>query len=404
MDNQTSIKNILIHGAGQVVNLLAPFLVALYVIPVCGVDKWGIVGVVTTVYILLGLVIEFGANLIGVKEISAYRSKIKYLKNYIGLNYKYRLICCIVLIILLVIIFSILNVDKTYYWGLTWIVAWYYNPIWIYQAQESFKKINHIIFWSKLIYVIGIYLLVQKPEDYVYVVGILGVSNSIIYAWFYYKIPKNNKLSVKRVFVFISANKAIVVSNFAITCYTQAPVIIINTLLGNTYAGIFKIIDLFLVAFRSYLGVFFNVTYPTFCGLISTRFNHAKSYLFKITIFNVVFLSVVAFLIVLSMPFLIDYFNFTHQVKQGLRLSSYLLFLPVIIALNVPFYQTLLFQNQHKKIVSTSIIALLITAILGVLLTYNYSLYGIILTLYATEIFVTTAMWINGKKNWQYEK
>lgn len=398
MDNQTSIKNILIHGAGQVVNLLAPFLVALYVIPVCGVDKWGIVGLVTTVYILLGLIIEFGANLIGVKEISAYRFKIAYLKNYIGLNYRYRLICCIVLTILLVIIFSILNVDKTYYWGLTWIVAWYYNPIWIYQAQESFKKINHIIFWSKLIYVIGIYLLVQKPEDYVYVVGILGVANSIIYAWFYYKISKNTKLSVKRVGVFIQQNKSIVLSNFSISFYTQAPVFIIKIALGNTYAGIYKIIDLFLVAFRSYLGVFFNVTYPSYCNLIITNFKAAKAYVFKMTFFNVMFLSIVAVIIVFIMPYLGKFFDLNNEVNEGLKLSSFLLFLPVIVALNIPFYQTLLFKNQHKKILLILSVALFITVGLGFVLTYNYGLYGIILTLYITEIFVTGSMWLTGKE------
>lgn len=398
MNNQTSIKNILIHGAGQVINLLAPFLVALYVIPVCGVDKWGIVGVVTSVYILLGLLIEFGANLIGVKEISTYKEKATYLKNYIGLNYKYRLICCFFLLVVLLIVFIVFNVDKTYYWGLTWLVAWYYNPIWIYQAKESFKKINNIIFWSKLIYIIGIFLLIKTPSDYVYVVGVLGLANSIIYAWFYYKIPKNNNISVKKVFVFVNSNKAIVVSNFAITCYTQAPVIIINTLLGNTIAGIFKIIDLFLVAFRSYLGVFFNVTYPTFCGLISTKFNSAKNYLLKMTIFNVVFLLGITFIIILLMPFFIDYFNFTSKVKKGIELSVFLLFLPVIIALNIPFYQTLLFKTQHKKILKISIIALFITVVLGVFLTYNYGLYGIIFTLYVTEIFVTVSMWVNGKK------
>ena len=398
MDNQTSIKNILIHGAGQVVNLLAPFLVALYVVPVCGVDKWGIVGVVTTVYILLGLVIEFGANLIGVKEISAYRSKIAYLKNYIGLNYKYRLICCIALTILLIIIFSILNVDKTYYWGLTWIVAWYYNPIWIYQAQESFKKINHIIFWSKLIYVVGIYLLVQKPEDYVYVVGVLGVANSIIYGWFYYKISKNTKLSVKRVWIFIQQNKSIVLSNFAISFYTHAPVFIIKIVLGNTYAGIYKIIDLFLVAFRSYLGVFFNVTYPSYCNLIATNFKAAKAYVFKMTFFNVIFLSIVAVIIVFIMPYLGEFFDLSHEVNEGLKLSSILLFLPIIIALNIPFYQTLLFNKKHKKIVTISLVSLLITLVLGFVLTYNFYLYGIILTLYITEIFVTGSMWITGKK------
>lgn len=398
MDNQTSIKNIIIHGAGQVVNLLAPFLVAFYVVPVCGIDKWGIVGLVTSVYILLGLIIEFGANLIGVKEISAYRSKIAYLKNYIGLNYKYRLICCIVLAVLLTIVFISLKVDKTYYWGLTWLIAWYYNPIWIYQAQESFKKINLIIFWSKLIYVIGIYLLIKKPEDYVYVVGILGVSNSIIYGWFYYKISKNTKLSVKRVIIFIRQNKSIVVSNFAISLYTQAPVFIIKIVLGNTYAGIYKIIDLFLVAFRSYLGVFFNVTYPTYCNLIVTNFKAAKAYVFKMAFFNVIFLSIVAVVTVLIIPYLAGFFDLNNEVNEGLKLSSFLLFLPIIVALNIPFYQTLLFKNHHTKILIILSSALLITIVLGFVLTGNYGLYGIIVTLYITEVFVTGSMWLNGKK------
>ncbi len=398
MDNKVSIKNIILHGAGQVVNLLAPFLVALYVIPVCGVDKWGIVGVVTTVYILLGLVIEFGANLIGVKEISSNRLKKTYLKNYIGLNYSYRLLCCIFLTVLLLAIFIVLKVDTTYYWGLTWILALYYNPIWIYQAHESFGKINSIIFWSKLIYVIGIYLLVKKTEDYVYVVGILGVSNSVIYGWFYYKISKNTKLSAKRVWVFIHQNKSIVLSNFSISFYTQAPVFIINTVLGNTYAGIFKIIDLFLVAFRSYLGVFFNVTYPSYCNLIVTNFKTAKNYLFKMTFFNTIFLIGTAVVIVVLMPFLSEFFNLNYQVNEGLKLSSLLLFLPIIVAWNIPFYQTLLFKNHHNRILIILSTALIIMIALGFVLTYSYGLYGIIVTLYITEIFVTASMWINGKK------
>lgn len=398
MDNENSIKNILIHGAGQVVNLLAPFLVAFYIIPICGVDKWGIIGVVTTVYILLGLVIEFGANLIGVKEISTFRLKANYLRKYIGLNYKFRLYCCSFLTIILTIVFLILKVDASYYWGLTMVAAWYYNPIWIYQAQESFKKINYIIFWSKLIYVLSIYLLVKQPEDYVYVVGILGFSNSMLYAFYYYKVPKNLDISLKRIVLFIKKNTFIVGSNFAVNLYTQAPVFIISATLGSTYAGIYKIVDLFLVAFRSYLGVFFNVTYPKFCNLFALNLKSAKNYLFKMTAINVILLVVVSVLITSSMPFILDFYNVTNTVKQGLLLGSFMLFLPIIVALNIPFYQTLLFRNKHKIILLILSSALLITFGLGILLTNNFGLNGIITALYTTEIFITISMWAIGKK------
>lgn len=398
MSSQVPFKNIIIHGAGQFINLLAPFLVALYVIPVCGIDKWGIVGVVTSVYVLLGLLIEFGANLIGVKELSAYRSKKVYLKNYIGLNYKYRLVSCVLLTIILIFLFIGLNVDKTYYWGLTWIIAWYYNPIWFFQAQESFKKINRIIFWSKLIYILCIYFIIKSPKDYIYVVGILGFSNSLVYAWFYYQIPQNKSISLKRVFVFVLQNKSIVLSNFAISCYTQAPVFIINAILGNTVAGVYKVIDLFLVAFRSYLGVFFNVTYPNFCYLMANSFKDIKSYVLKINLINIVFLLITAFTIILLMPYVIDYFQFSEEVQKGLKLSSYLLFLPVIIALNIPFYQTLLFTTQNRKVLVISLIGLVLTIVFGIILTKIFGLIGVILTLYLTEFFITSCMWFNGRK------
>ena len=397
-NNQSPIKNTIIHGAGQVINLLAPFLVAFFVIPLCGVDKWGIVGVVTSIYMLLGLLIEFGANLVGVKELSAHRANPRYIENYIGLNYKYRLICCIFLTLLLVIIFLILKVDPTYYWGLTWIVAWYYNPIWIFQAREAFPTINKIIFWSKLIYVISIYLFIKNANDYVYVVGILGFSNSLIYAWFYFRISKNKRLSSKRLIVFIKQNQAIVVSNFAISCYTQAPVFIIDAVLGNTVTGIFKIIDLFLVAFRSYLGVFFNVTYPNFCYLMANRFKKAQSYALKATSLNICFLAIAALFIILFTPYITTHFQFSSEIKEGLRLSSYLLFLPIIIALNIPFYQALLYKGRHKQILKISLAAVGITLILGVFLTKSLGFKGMIIALYLTEIFVTTSMWFRGKK------
>ena len=98
------------------------------------------------------------------------------------------------------------------------------------------------------------------------------------------------------------------------------------------------------------------------------------------------------------MPYLADFFDLNDDVNVGLKLSSFLLFLPIIVASNIPFYQTLLFKKHHRKILIILSTALLITVVLGFILTYNYGLYGIIFTLYITEIFVTGSMWLTGKK------
>jgi len=393
----SSIKNIIIHGAGQMINLLAPFLVMPYVLSVCGIDKWGIIGTVTSVYILVGLLIEFGANLIGVKELSAFRNNVVFLKSYIGVNYKFRLFSCLILTAVLTAVFQVFKVDASFYWGLSWMIAWYYNPLWIFQAQEDFKKINKIIFLSKAVYVLGVYLMVTTKEDYIYVVGILGFSNSVFYAWYYYQVPKH-RVAFKRVPVFFRQNSAIVVSNFAISFYTQAPILIIKVILGDIAAGIFNVINLFLTVFRSYLGVFFNVTYPRFCYLLAKSTAKAKSYGFKMMKINVVLLLVSAVIIFLTLPYAVGLYDFSNDVLEGLAFSSFLLFLPVIIALNIPYYQLLLFKKQNNTILKISVGGAIITLVLGTLLTYFFGLTGICVMLYVVELYVLLSFWRRGTK------
>jgi len=394
------IKNIIIHGAGQMINLLAPFLVMPYVLSVCGIDKWGIIGTVTSVYILVGLLIEFGANLIGVKELSAFRNNVVFLKSYIGVNYKFRLFSCLILTAVLTAVFQVFNVDASFYWGLSWMIAWYYNPLWIFQAQEDFKKINKIIFLSKAVYVLGVYLMVTTKEDYIYVVGILGFSNSVFYAWYYYQVPKH-RVAFKRVPVFFRQNSAIVVSNFAISFYTQAPILIIKVILGDVAAGIFNVINLFLTVFRSYLGVFFNVTYPRFCFLLSESVQKAKYYGFKMMKINVLFLLVSALIIFATLPYAIGFFDFSDDVQEGLVFSSFLLFLPVIIALNIPYYQLLLFKKQNNDVLKVSIGGVIITITLGIPLTYAFGLTGLCAMLYIVELYVLMSFWSKANKSFQ---
>src|SRR5690606_11109100 len=191
-----------------------------------------------------------------------------------------------------------------------------------------------------------------------------GMSNSVFYAWYYYQLPKN-RVSFKKVSIFIKQNKSIVISNFAINAYTQAPIFIIDAFLGNTASGIFKVIDLFLTVFRSYLGVFFNATYPQFCYVMKENAKNARNYVLRIMWGNVALLVVSAIVMILGLPYVIGYFDFSEEVRKGLIFSCYLLFLPVIIALNIPYYQVLLCDRRNTDILKTSIGGVILTLVFG---------------------------------------
>lgn len=385
------------YGASQILNLLAPFLVGIYVIPIVGLANWGIIGVATAWYVLLGILIEFGANLVGVKEISTFLHKKQYIKTYLNSVYTFRAYITIIITVMLLLLFWILSVDISYYFGLIWMLAWYFNPLWVYQAKQDFKALNTTIILSKIVYLVLVYFVVKTKQDYIYVVSLLGLSNAVIYGFSYYKL--NVKLlSFKRAVIIFNVNKTIVLSNFAINAYTQAPVFIIDAVLGNTFSGIYKVIDLFITAFRSYLGVFFNVTFPKLCSVIASDFTKGKLYSKRMSVYNLIFLVLITSIVFIATPYILNYFNVSQEINKGFALSRYLLFLPLIIAANIPFYQMLLYQNENKKVVQVSIIGLFLTLILGFTLTNYFALLGTIISLYIVELYITISLMGYSKK------
>lgn len=119
------IRNYVLFGSGQFVNLLAPLLVAPYVISVCGVEQWGKIGAATSVFTILGIFIDFGSQLIGVKEVSSNKENKKYLTNYLNFTYAFRFIALLLLVTgFLILLFTVPHVDfKLYGLGLFLLIS-----------------------------------------------------------------------------------------------------------------------------------------------------------------------------------------------------------------------------------------------------------------------------------------
>lgn len=393
------IRNYIIFGSGQFVNLLAPLLVAPYVISVCGIEKWGKIGAATSVFIILGIFIDFGSQLLGVKEISCNREDKNYTSKYLNLIYAFRFIALIVIIFCSIIVLVIIpNLDfKLYLLGFWLLIAQFFNPIWFYLGVENFKRINKIIVLSKAIYILLVYLVVSQKSDYIYVVFLLGLSNTLVYSYYYFKIFRKYKMSLLsvsgiRLIDNVKKEFPIVISNLSISVYTNFPILIIKFILGDFYAGIYKIGDMFLGIFRSYLVVFFNVSFPKFCNLYSLNKKEAILYLKKINIINISFLVLLIILLYFVSFFLINMFDINEKLKESFLFCTNFLFISLIIALNVPFYQLLLFKNRQKNIARISFFGAALMFASCYFLTLKFNLQGSIISVYIVEIFITLSI------------
>jgi O-antigen/teichoic acid export membrane protein len=391
-------KNFLIYGFGQIINLITPLLVSPLIISKCGIENFGKIAVATSIFLIISLVIDFGSNLIGVKEISVHKDNKNQIKNYLNTVYTLKiLIFFIVLFSIIVAVFLLRNkIDyKLYLLSLPILLAQVFNPLWIYQGKEDFKTSNIIIFFSKGIYIISIFLMIKKSDDYLYVIPLLGISNSLTYLYYFIKIYKDNNLLFFRVGYKSLKNEflntfSILLSNIFISVYTNAPIIIVKYILGDFAAGIYKIGDMLLTIYRNYLSVFFNVSFPKFCSLFSQSQQNGYNYLKKMNILNIILLLFSISIILIGSFIYTCNFTTNYKLNETILFCRKFLFIPIITALNIPFYQFLIYKNQQKIISKIIFISTCIMLLMCYSLTSIFNITGTLISIYVSEALTTS--------------
>lgn len=393
------LRNYFVFGIGQIINLISPLIVAPIVIFYCGLNAWGQVGVVTSILNIICLFIDFGSLLIGVREISSNIGNKIFLTKYISTVYFFRIFAfCLVFIFYLSIIY-IFNVKEKelYLLSSLFLISQFLNPLWIYQGFEKFSVINRIIFLSKILYIILVFIFIKQKESYVYTIFFLSIGNILVYGYYLYKIVKEYNIgffntSIKEVICNFKNEYPIFINNLSISIYTNSPMIMVSNLLGETAAGIFKLIEMFLSIFRSYLSVFFNVSFPRFCKIFSI--DRIKSYLFlkKLNIAHLIILFVSLIIVYILTTYLLNTSIFESELKQSIKSSILLLFLPLIIAFNIPFYQILLVFNEQKKLATLSVLGAFLCISLIYFSTNYLKIYGVIFSIYIVELTITLSM------------
>lgn len=390
------LKDYLIYGSGQLINLLAPLLVAPKVISVCGIENWGKVGVALSIFTLLGLFVDFGSNVLGVKEISANKNDFPKISSYLNSSLSFKLVILLVLLVVVTLAILVFKIQESnlYFLGLFMLTAQFFNITWIYQGTEKFSSINKLIFFSKSIYIILVYILIKKNSDYIYVLFLLGVSNTLVYSFFYFKIVSYYKLSLFRAEISLLKNHvkneySMLVSNISISIYTQSPILIIRYLLGDYYAGIYKIGDMILSIFRSYLSVFFNVSFPKFCNAYSQNNSSGILFLKKVNRINILILFTgILFSIILGI-IILNTVVINAKTHDLIIFYMGFLFVPIVIAINIPFYQFLIFKNQQKVVSRILSFCTILMLLLCYFLTKEFHLKGSLIVVFFIETIIS---------------
>lgn len=389
-------KKFSIYGFGQFFNLVTPLLLIPYIVSVCGEENFGKVSIALALSFFLIVFIDYGSELVGVREVTINRNDQKALQKILLINLSSRFIILIaVLIISLLLIFGIPYLKSEFIlfsFSLLVIVGQYLNQSWFLQGTDNINWISISTILSKIIYVIGVLLLVTEKKDYIYVNLCFALGTIISNGIFTYLIFKKYNFNYQKIYKsdikdFLQRDFKMFTSQIFVAIQLYSPVILVGFIGGNFMAGQYRIVEQIIVTFKTYIFLFFNFTYPRVCHDIYEKPTKANKNWLIINSLNVVFIGLLMLIIYLNAPFIINFFNAT-TVNELSGLLKIAVLLPVLLAIAIGLKQLVLGYNYQKEYVRATSISVILSLILIIFLLPVYNLFGVFYSLIITEVIV----------------
>lgn len=410
---KNKILNFLIYGFGQSINILGPLLIVPFIIAICNEDGLGKVGISFSLSLIFCCIIDYSSTIIGTKNTSINRDNVEILRNLFCDFFLTKLLILSILIALLIFgVYSIpyLQQEKTLFLLIIpLLIAQLFNINWILQGLEKFKLIAIFNVLSKGSYILLVFLLINKKQDYIWVNFFLGISNlffNIIASIYIIKKLNINlkSFSIQNSIKLLKSDFRICASEFCLAIYQFFPIIIVGYIVGNTGAGIFKIIEQIISVFRTYIFMFFNFSYPTICFDLEKDSNKGyKTWLVYHT-GNTIIIAFGCLFIYFIKDYVFDFFRVSNELLPTLNsLLKIGIFIPIIISISQAFRQLLLGKEIIKHYTMIIYASTIINIVLIYLLTKVFELKGVLFATIIIEFLVIFSFAYFIKKNNKYQ-
>jgi O-antigen/teichoic acid export membrane protein len=396
-----------VYGFGQLFNLVTPLLVVPYIVSVCGEENFGKTAVGMAIAFFLIVFIDFGSDIIGVREVAVNRDNPEVLNKIFTTTYVVKGIILLLVLTVASIIFHSFPYFKSekimFTLGLSVLIGQFLNPTWFLQGIENVKWITLLNIVSKCIYLVGIFFTIKKESDYIYInlwwgLGMI-VSNFLVFIW----IIKKHQFSFlmvnkDEVFKHIRNDFSMFSSQIFVSLQLYAPVVLISYFGNNLMAGQYRIVEQIIVIFKTYIFLFFNYVFPRVCYLIETDFKRGLKNWIIYNGVNFVFVTMGMIFFHIYSYEIVSYFNPTNRYVLS-NLLEVAVFVPLILAISIPLKQLVLAYNYKRFYVYLTSVMVLFNLLAIVILLPKFQVYGVFYSLIATDLIVIIFYLYQLKKN-----
>lgn len=383
------------------------FITFPYLTRVLQVERFGAIVLAQGIIQYLVLFTDYGFNLTGPREIARNEGKKTLAKSFSSIFFaKLLLLVLIAIIFVIVCTISSLYCLIDYKLYTVWFIMVIGNvifPIWFFQGIQQMRYITFVNMIAKFVSVIGIFLLVRSPEDYLLAAFFQALSPLVagICSWIIIVKKYPQLLCIPKILDVKQQLKdswQIFASTIAINLYTASNIVFLGLLTSNVIVGYFsgakKIIDNIIALFSPVS----QAVYPHICKLVGESETNAVQFIKKVLLVMGMGNLCLSLLLFIFAEMIVEIL-LGAGYEQSVVMLRIMAFLPFIIALsNVFGIQTMLpfgLQSAFSKIIMC---AAVLNTIIILPAIYFYQGIGVCGSIVITELFVTLSMYLFLKK------
>ncbi len=397
-DNNQLIKNFFSLSVLKLINAVLPFVTLPYLIKVLGMQQYGAIVLGLALIAYFQAVTDYGFNLSATREIAKHRSSNNQLTLiYSKIMYTKAYLLTFVLLILIPVILIVPQFKEdliVYLLMCLMLIGETLFPEWFFRGVEKMGYIAGLNLIVKLSFTIGVFGLINTPEDYWLYPLLLGVSYIAVAIISHYIIFKNFKLRIVyidliRVKKTLKVGFPLFINQFVPNLFNNTTNFLVGMILGKTYAGYFGATRQVVQLLTVFDSVVSSVAFP-YLIRFKDKFNvFSKYYLILIAIIS-------TFLVIIH-QYIFDIIGIKYEYDSEV---FYVLILGFLSIVCYTVYSTnyLISRGYDKIVMKLTIVTSLVGFILSFPLIQYFGILGGAMNIFISQFILGSGSYFYYKK------
>lgn len=293
-EKRNFLKNLTAVGLIQGLGYVLPLITLPYLLTTLGASKLGILGIAQAATSFFVVLVDYGFNLIGTREVAVNRDNPNKINELFASIFTTK----VVLWIAAALIYGSVVLAVPQYrqewvlfaltFGIT--ISTVLIPVWLLQGLEKFTLLHLINTGYRLLYTIAVFLWIHHPED-VLLVPIFNATTAMLGGaaglfWCYQQGLRFSWAKKEVVLKELRSGFGIFLSGLGVNTVTSAPLLVLGFYSSAKVVGYFNFIDKFILFFRLVIRMLGSVAFPMLSRYVQHNVAQAKKLLVNLVGFG----------------------------------------------------------------------------------------------------------------------